>query len=326
MVVLGVFALVQVIAVVVHFLPELRDQVIAARFGEEAVAVSPAQAENASLPPEAAAAAVEPAAPDPAAVARASQIVSQADKNYRVGDFEGSLILLKEAEAILPNDPSIQFRLGQVHENLNNKAEAFIAFEQSVKNPGLPPEIRREAEQKMAFITESLSATPVTPGTSGAPATGAAASAAFRENSGLQPGSTLGIVSAKLRDSRTGAKSLRIALKAREGTAIDARKMNVHVFFYEQDINGEVLLTEAQPGTQWISPPIDWAEAEPELLDVEYPLPDGGLAGSSADRGAPGRKYHGYIVGVYYDSELQDVVSEPGQLERQFPLELSLPR
>lgn len=323
MIILGVFALVQAGAVAIHFLPALRAQIIATQMAAvQERDVEVVEVTEAAIQPAAKVAAT----PNPAVVAQASQLVSGADRGYRVGDFQSALGLLQQAEALLPDDPSIQFRLGQVYESLNSKAEAFIAFERSIKVPGLPPEIRRQAEQKMAFLSESISAgqqdmaaSGTTPGT-----TGTMGGGPVRDTSGLQPGATLGIVDTKIRDSQPGAKSLRIALKSRPDTKIDARQMNVHVFFYERDSQGDIMVTEATPSTQWISPPIDWAEDEPELLDVEYPLPDGGLPGSSAEMGSPGRTYHGYMVGVYYNGELQDAVAEPRDLERQFPLELYL--
>jgi len=323
---LGIFALVQIVAVGWRFLPNLRTAVLESAERNEAAEAARADATpgrtGTQTPPPA-------ATPDPALVARAAQLVGEADRNFRVGDFESALRLLQQAEQILPADPAIQFRIGQAYEALDDKAQAFVAYERSSKVPGLPPEVRRQAEQKMALLGQDLSApaTAPSPGrplnSATEPSPGIASGQAVVDDVGLQPGAMLGIVDTRLKDSQQGAKTLRIALKARPGKKIEARSMNVFVYFYEKDENGDVVMTAAKPTTQWISPPIDWADGEPELLDVEYPLPDGGLPGNSTEMGSPGRTFYGYMVGVYYKNELQDARADPGSLDSQFPLPLS---
>ena len=100
--------------------------------------------------------------------------------------------------------------------------------------------------------------------------------------------------------------------------------VKIHVYFYEQMEDGEVVLTESKVVPQWLSPPVDWAASEPELLEVQYTMPESGLPGSAADSGSPGRKFVGYIVGVYYNNELQDFRADPASIAKDFPLQLYL--
>jgi len=316
---LGLFGLVQLMAVARHYLPLLRTQLVDVR---EVPEPAPKEASRAEVPST-------PSTPEPALIARAAQVVAEADRNFRVGDFESTLRSLKQAEQILPADPAIQFRIGQVYEALDDKAQAFTAFERSIAVPGLPVDIRRQAEQKMALLAQVLGGMPgegASPGTGLSAPGGSDASPGepVRDAVGLQPGSVLGVVDARLQDSQPGGKTLRIAVKSKPETVIDPQLMNVHVFFYEQEESGEVVVTEAKSTTQWISPPVDWADSEPELLDVEYPLPDGGLPGNSAEFGATNRKFYGYVVGVYYNGELQDSRAAPGRLDTLYPLPLQL--
>ncbi|GAB4164494.1 MAG: hypothetical protein Fur0032_00460 [Terrimicrobiaceae bacterium] len=325
MTLLGLFALAQVLAVFIHFLPALRTRLLVAGEDRPAVAHSGTRPMPSPAEPES----VQPTSPaqDPVVVARASQLVSEADRLHRIGDFEGSLGLLKQAEAMLPSTPEIQFRIGQALEGLGENGDAYLAYEKSVSVPGLSPDVRRQAEQKMALLTQALAGSPssaVLGGGSRPAVFPNARGGSVREPNGLQPGAALGIIDARLQDSQPGAKTLRIAVKSREGLPVDTRLVNVHVYFYEKDEFGEVMVTESKPTTQWISPPIDWSEAEPELLDIEYALPDGGLPGNSGDMGAPGRSFFGYVVGVYYNNELQDARSEPPDLQGRFPLKLNL--
>jgi hypothetical protein len=325
---LGIFALFQLAAVGWHFLPVLRAQILENR--QERPEAAAGDDVAAAATPAGPVATTQGAAPvDPAIIARATQIISEVDRNFRVGDFDAALQGLQQAEVLAPSNPAILFRFGQVYEALDDKAQAFMAYERSILMPGLPSDVRRQAEQKMALLAQVLGEQEAgIPGARGTPVAPAPAADAggqpVRDEIGLQPGASLGIVSTRLVDSQPGAKTLSIAVKSRPGTSIDAGLMNVHVFFYEQDENGEVLVTQSRPATQWISPPVDWADGEPELLEVEYPLPDGGLPGSSADLGAVGRTYYGYIVGVYYGGELQDSRADPGRLNTLFPMALYL--
>ena len=101
--------------------------------------------------------------------------------------------------------------------------------------------------------------------------------------------------------------------------------MQVAVYFYDKTEEGDVLPTESKVNYQWMSPPVDWADDMPEILEITDILPDSELPGSAASNGSPGRKYEGYIVGVYYNKELQDFRSDPANLQKKFPLPLYLP-
>jgi hypothetical protein len=139
------------------------------------------------------------------------------------------------------------------------------------------------------------------------------AGADMRDEFGLQPGASLGIIETRLSDAPKGAKNLRISIKARPNQSIDPRKMAVHVFFYERDQTGLVELTNSEVLTEWISPPVDWSNNEPELLNAAYTPP-----------AKPDFTYAGYVVGIYYKNDLQDTRADPGSLAVEHPLPLYL--
>lgn len=311
---LGGFALVQLIAVILHFVPIVRSQLLEQRAAEEAFRPQPAQVQATATQPGASTPATTPVAIDQNLVSRAAAIVEEADRKFRVGDYNGSLDLLREAESMLPSDPAIQFRLGLVLESIGEKLDAYQSYERSLSFPGLDPEIQRRAEQKMELLAQTMDDVRSQGTTS--------ASGPVRDEVGLQPGAVLGIVESRLSDSRPGEKTLRVAVKARPSVTIDNQIMRIFAYFYEVDENGDVVTTKAQVKNHWISPPIDWAEGEPEILDIAYPMPDGELPGSSAEFGETGRKFYGYVLGVYYNGELQDSRAEPGKLDTMFPLPL----
>jgi hypothetical protein len=94
--------------------------------------------------------------------------------------------------------------------------------------------------------------------------------------------------------------------------------MRVHVFFYDRDPDGEIRPTDSKIITEWISPPINWADNEPELLNAVYTPPD------PSDPANAGTSFIGYVVGIYYKGELQDTRADPGSLAAQHPLPLYL--
>jgi hypothetical protein len=139
------------------------------------------------------------------------------------------------------------------------------------------------------------------------------AGADVRDEFGLQPGANLGIIETIQNDGPNKTKVLRISIKSRPQQAIDPRLMAVHVFFYERDEAGQIQLTNSQVITEWISPPIDWGNNEPELLNAIY-----------TPAANPTFTYVGYVVGIYYKNDLQDTRADPGSLAADHPLPLYL--
>ena len=129
------------------------------------------------------------------------------------------------------------------------------------------------------------------------------------QESALQGTTALGIVSAKLDGVEGGSRKLLITIKANPKIPIDVPQVKVQVYFYDND-GGEIIPSKAQVTSIWTSPPVDWKDGEPELLEVRY-LPD------SADSEI---KFAGYVVAVYYKGDLQDYRADPSRLTKQFPL------
>lgn len=321
--ILGFFLVLQFLAVAWYFLPILREKVV-----ESATVASvqpapenpsaPAQSGNLSSP--------DRTQPDPVLVQKINRLVTDSDRAYRVGDFEAALKGINEAADLLQDDPGILLRRARLLESMQQPAEAAADYARVAALPGLSPELRAQAERKLTQLGGIASGSPATsdPTTQAVEEAPSRSGSEVREDTGLQPGASLGIVDARLRDGTAGTKVLRVAIKARPGTTVDTRQMKLHVFFYEQDETGDVQLTESKVVSQWISPPVNWADNEPELLDVTYVLPDSTLPGSAASNGSPGRAFVGYIVGIYYNSELQDTRADPGNLAKKFPLPLYL--
>jgi hypothetical protein len=113
--------------------------------------------------------------------------------------------------------------------------------------------------------------------------------------------------------SRGERLTLRIPILSQPGQAIDPSAVDINVFFFDM-VNGErVEQTKADvPVNSWVQAPVDWTEGS-ELLDVVYFMPETLDAAALRSQGV--RKYHGYIVKLYYQNKLQDTVMEPASLQ-----------
>jgi len=134
--------------------------------------------------------------------------------------------------------------------------------------------------------------------------------------------------------------TLRIGIKKQTNAAIDHNKVRILVKFYDTINDREVKLTDADVNYEWLTAKHDWADANPEILSVNYLRPKTRSAsaeatlseaaaavkpsqkgratkGSSAGGGA--RKYLGYEIFVYYNDKLQAAQAEPAQLLQLYP-------
>jgi hypothetical protein len=103
--------------------------------------------------------------------------------------------------------------------------------------------------------------------------------------------------------------TLRVPIKARFGTHIDANDLAIQVRFYDVVDSARVETTGANVSYRWGTPPPDWSEGDTEELLAHYELP--------VEK--RNRKYFGYLVRLYYKGELQSAVGTPETLEQKYP-------
>ncbi len=310
------FLALQVAVAAFHFLPGLQQGVVR-MFSKPAASAPAPTAETVpvaelSAPAQQQPQPATPAQPvlDDAAANRVKVLVSDADKAFRIGDFDLGLSKIQEAGKLLPGDPGILLRLARLQEKMDKPAEALATYKEVLALPNLPAELRAQTQRKISTIK-------VPDAQTGPVVEAAAEGTDARDEFGLQPGADLGIVDTRLTESEGGARNLRISIKSRPALRIDPRQMAVHVFFYDRDASGNVQLTESQIQTEWTSPPVNWSEDQPELLNAIYTPPAAaGTVGAA--------QYAGYVVGIYYNNELQDTRAEPGSLAREHPLPIYL--
>ena len=301
---LGGFLLIQLAGIGIHYLPGLRDAIV------ERVTTRPkdlpVQSPAPAAPTHTQAAQPVEEGPDPALMEKITRLVDESDKAFRVGEHEPAMQNIREADTLLPNDPGILLRMARILERTDDLQRASDIYNRVLTIPGLPRELRAQTERKLSMIR--------LPETSTTPKVEAAAQGAdMRDETGLQPGATLGIVDTRVTDTPGGQKILRVSIKSRPDIKIDPSLVTVHVFFYDREASGVTMVTDSKVISEWISPPVDWLDQEPELLNATYSPSD-----------LPAFSFAGFVVGIYYKGELQDTRADPGSLAREHPLPLYL--
>ncbi len=186
-------------------------------------------------------------------------------------------------------------------ENSGQTAQAVALLRNLQAMPNLPSGLQTEVQNHLRTLSVASSQANI--------------ASAIQGDEGLPAGSTLGIIECKLMDGKPTGRILRVAMKARPGLSIDVQNVKIHVYFYEKTNDGEVVLTDSPIRSEWLNPPTDWSNGTPQLLDVLYSGPQATSAPNT---------FYGYIVGIYYNGELQDSRAVPVRLAREFPPPLFL--
>jgi hypothetical protein len=291
---LSLAAIAQLLAVVVALAPQIDLVRLGHSFASHGAAAAPSSAESAEN------------------AKQANALMNEAAQFRAENNFQGALEAVTEADRLVPGKPGLMLQMAHDYVQLGKNAEALAVLNRIIAlPPSGDPADAPYIEQARAAVTQ-LGGT-VAPASSQAAAPAAPTAAGPTEDVGIPIGSVMGIVSADMLNGEPGQKNLRIATKAGSGQKIDGQKFVATVDFYEQDDHGQLQHNDAPQVTEWLSYPINWANGDPEVFQTKYRMPP-------ADRGdLPPLQYYGYVVGIYYNGELQDQRADPVSLLDKFP-------
>jgi len=247
----------------------------------------------------------------PKASAEVMELVEVAQQSRPLGDLQGALEALRRADTLSPDHPLVLLEMAQTYDQMGLTEKALAAW---TKLQAMGPQAG-EGYSRAAQRLGTSGASAIDAGaTTLSPATGLTTPSATKP---LDASKTLGLGPCEvMRDpaiSRGERLTLRIPILSQPGQAIDPSAVDINVFFFDM-VNGErVEQTKADvPVNSWVQAPVDWTEGS-ELLDVVYFMPETLDAAALRSQGV--RKYHGYIVKLYYQNKLQDTVMEPASLQ-----------
>src|SRR5947207_5886665 len=105
--------------------------------------------------------------------------------------------------------------------------------------------------------------------------------------------------------------NLKIGVKPRPKTE-NGHVVRISVSFYDLTKDNKFKPTDARTSYDWLTRERDWTDAAPKYLAATYVRPKT----ASPD----GRRYGGFVVGVYFDGQLQDSRGNPPELLSLFPV------
>ncbi len=106
--------------------------------------------------------------------------------------------------------------------------------------------------------------------------------------------------------------TLKVGVKPRPNTP-NGHVVRLSVSFYDRTKDNKMKPTNARTGYDWLTAADDWSNATTKFLAATYVRPK--TQAPSPD----GRQYGGFIVRVYFDSQLQDARAMPAELLTLFP-------
>jgi hypothetical protein len=271
-----------------------------------------------SAPPPAATPMPAPAV-EPTPEARVTELVELARALRSRGDTATTLTRLREAQVILPDSPLVLSEFAITYDKMG-LADKSAEYWRKVYDIGESAGIYYSAAEAKLKAAEDLAKAKSMP--TPAPPAPPAPETTAQDVDGIQPGSVLGLIDlvrTPLQEANAGEKfKLRVPVKARPKSKIDVRDVVIQVFFYDIIDNQNIVATNANVSSRWTTLPADWADDDIEILEVEYAQP------KPEKKAAENRKYYGYVVRIYYKTELQDMRADPVKLLKQYPPPLRL--
>jgi hypothetical protein len=225
---------------------------------------------------------------------RSERMVREARQARVAGDMGLAIVKLEEALSQSPEDPSVHYELGLVHEQMGVFDTAAAHFEKVFQM-----------------------------GVSGAGSLYALAAGKLRDGF-EQPDAMLGKLSLSrvriFKDSRNAAGErvvLTIPVQKAPGEQIDVAEIAVSVTFFNRTSKGAIVQLEDKSWVteQWVTLPFDW-NGDEESLRMTYLIPpqDG-----QTEHLFGGRSYYGQVVSLLYKGEVLDVQAWPRDLAAKIP-------
>lgn len=242
-----------------------------------------------SLLPESSAAVPTPLSVPRIADSRSERMVNEAREARIAGDMGKAIVKLEEALEKSPNDPSVHYELGLVHEQMGVFDTAAAHYEK-VFQMGVSE----------AGALYPLAAAKLRDG--------------FAQPDAMHGRLALGRVRIFKNPNHPDGEQVILTIPVEKAPAdeIDVGEIAVSVSFFNRTTQGEIVQLEDKSWVteRWISLPFDWAGGE-ESLRMTYRIP---RQDEQTEQLFGGRSYHGQVVSLMYKGEVLDVQAWPRDL------------
>jgi len=109
--------------------------------------------------------------------------------------------------------------------------------------------------------------------------------------------------------------------KSSKMPGFDQKRLQPYVVFYQQMPDGSLIPDLSQHKGSFEDTFLFWGNKESEPFGVDYIMP---VPGARGPTGQPVGEYYGFVIGIYYNKELQDCFSEPSDLCTRIPLPVEI--
>ena len=258
-----------------------------------------------SRPPLSAEPAQPALAPTPLAVPgiadpRSERLVTEARQARVAGDMGKAVMQLEEALKQSPDDPSVHWEMGMVHEQMGVFDRAADHY-QKILDIGLPD----------AGSLYELAGAKLRDG--------------FEQPADMLGKLSLGRVRIFKNPNHEQGELVILTIPVQKGAAeeIDLDKLDVSVLFFNRTTKGEIVVRDdkTEVSQQWVTLPFDWAGGE-ESLRMNYLIPPLDM---QTEHLFGGRSYYGQVVSLIYKGEVLDVQAWPRDLAARIPQQPSAP-
>ena len=219
---------------------------------------------------------------------RSERMVNEAREARVAGDMGRAIMKLEEAMAQSPEDPSVHYELGLVHEQMgvfDTAASHYEkVFQMGVTGAG---SLYQKAAEKLRD--------------------------GFEQPDAMLGKMSLGRVRIFNNPNHEGGQRVILTIPVQKSPAdeIDVAGIMVEVRFFNRTTKGEIIPRENEPFTeQWVTMPFDWAGGE-ESVRMTYTIPP---QDNQTEHLFGGRKYYGQVVSLLYKGEVLDVQAWPRDL------------
>jgi len=255
------------------------------------IARPPAQAVAADQAPSIAATPLKvPQVADP----RSERMVNEAREARVAGDMGRAIVKLEEALAASPDDPSVRYELGLVHEQMGVYDTAAAHYEKVF-----------QMGTSAAGALYQMAATKLRDG--------------FETPDAMLGKLSLGRVRVFNDPNHEAGQRVILTIPVQKSPAdeIDVAEIAVQVIFFNRTSKGEIAQLEDKSWVkeQWVTLPFDWAGGE-ESLRMSYVIPP---QDAQTEHLFGSRVYYGQVVSLTYKGEVLDVQAWPRDLAARIP-------
>lgn len=237
-------------------------------------------------------------------------LLASAKELRGLGNTQDAMNVLRQADLVSPANPAVMAEMAEIYEQMGLNQKAIDQWR------GIQLQGAAKAGQYYDLAQRRLGNVPGADSVAVPTITGTPVADSEKR---LRLGACQVVRDFAIKDGERYV--LRVPINRTGNKSIDPNAIDLKTFFYHRQGTEVKLDNTTELSEDWKTQPVDWNSSDVEVVDVIYTLPPP-TPQEVATR--THKTYHGYMLHLYYDNKLQDVVAEPRELLEQAQLSLPL--